>query len=137
SVFGQARYDVTPEIELAAGVRYTNVKKNAHQGQPNFVNSNVTFLLPQGQLLYSNLDEDNASPEVTLTWHPDADTTLYGAFKTGYKTGGIAMPAVVSITDTGAGFTFKPEKSIGGEIGYKARLMDRRLRVEATAYYYK
>lgn len=148
SGFGQARFEITPELELAGGVRYTHVSKRARQGQPTFVNqlfdpnftpttSSTGYLLPEGVLLRSSLKEDNWSPEATLTWHPTSDQTLYLAYKTGYKSGGIGVPAIVVIGTTGENLVFNDEKAKGGEIGYKARLLDRRLTFEATAYYYK
>lgn len=137
SGFVQARYDLAPNIELAAGARYTETHKNVVQGQP-YVHGGyqaIGALLPQGVFVNSVLDEHNVSPEATLTWHPTASSTLYGAFKTGYKSGGIAIPALVTPANTAANLIFRPEKSIGGEIGYKA-VVDR-LRIAATAYYYK
>ena len=137
SVFGQARWDITPDIELAAGARYTKTRKTAIQGQPRYVHYAASFLLPEGTTLNSRLNEDNWSPEATITWHPTPDSTLYAAYKTGYKSGGIALPTVVTAADTAEGVVFRPEKAKGGEIGYKANLMGRRLRVGLTAYYYK
>lgn len=148
SAFAQARFDITPELELAGGVRYTKTKKWAEQGQPRYVHrifdpnftpiSNTTgFLLPEGQTIESRLKEDNWSPEASITWHPTPDQTVYAAFKTGYKSGGIALPSLVTIGDTADSVKFNPEKARGGEIGYKARMFNRALTFEATAYYYK
>ena len=148
SAFGQARFNIMPELELAGGARYSRVKKRARQGQPRFVNQlfdpNFTppspttgYLLPEGVLLHSRLKEDNWSPEATLTWHPAPNQTLYAAYKTGYKSGGIAVPAIVVIGTTAESLVFHPEKAKGGEIGYKARLLNNALTFEATAYRYK
>ena len=139
SLFGQVRFQVTPEIELAGGARYTKVKKHAVQGQPNYVHyffENIGGLLGEGILMDDRLTEDNWSPEATITWKPDENNTLYAAFKTGYKTGGIAQPSLVTPANVGT-VIFKPEKATGGEIGYKGYLMDRRLKLTATAFYYK
>ena len=141
SGFAQARYKITPELELAGGARYTKVKKYALQGQPHYVHDLLEVpgfeaLLPEGVLLEDRLTEDNWSPEATLTWQPSNDHTLYAAYKTGYKTGGIAQPAIVTPADVG-NTIFDPEKSKGGEIGYKGFLADRRIRAQVTAFYYK
>ena len=140
SFFGQARYDVIPdELELAVGARYTKVKKRASQGQAQYVHDILELigaLLPEGVTMQDRLTEDNWSPEASLTWTPNPDTTLYAAFKTGYKVGGIAQPALVTPANIG-NVLFEPEKSRGGEIGYKGYLADRRIRMSATAFYYK
>ena len=139
SFFGQAQFDITPEIELAGGVRYTKVKKSAVQGQPNYVHyffEEIGGLLGEGILMTDRLTEDNWSPEATLTWTPTPDHTVYAAYKTGYKTGGIAQPALVTPANVN-NVIFDPEKAVGGEIGYKGYLADRRLRLTATAFMYK
>lgn len=141
SAFGQARIDISPQFELAGGVRYTKVKKRAIQGQPNYVHDlfqvpGFEVLLPEGVVLDNRLTEDNWSPEATFSWKPTDDHTLYLAVKTGYKTGGIAQPSLVTPADIG-NVIFNPEKARGGEIGYKGYLMDRRIQLQATAFYYK
>lgn len=137
SLFGQARYEINDQLELAGGVRYTKVKKHAFQGQPGYVHAflNGTALLGTGDLFEDRLREDNWSPEASLTWQPNSDTTIYAAYKTGYKTGGIAQPALVTPGNTMR--VFNPEKVRGGELGYKGYLMDRRIRLSATAFIYK
>lgn len=147
SAFGQMRYDLMPNLELAAGVRYSKTKKRVRQGQPNFVhqaldptfnpNPAVGFIYPEGILVHTNMSEDNWSPEATLTWHPDPDQTLYVAYKTGYKSGGIALPAIFTLADSADSVKFKPEKAKGFEAGYKAQFLNRALKVEAVVYSYK
>jgi iron complex outermembrane receptor protein len=139
SFFGQARFKISEELELAGGARYTKVKKAAFQGQPHYVHyffENIGALLGEGVYMRDKLTEDNWSPEATLTWQPDNNNTVYIAYKTGYKTGGIAQPSLVTPSDVG-NVTFNPEKARGGEVGYKGYLMDRKIRLQVTAFMYK
>jgi outer membrane receptor protein involved in Fe transport len=73
---------------------------------------------------------------VTLTWHPAREQMLYAAYKTGYKSGGIANTAVIAAATPASALRFGPEKSEGFEIGYKGELLDRKLRLALTAYRY-
>jgi len=135
SGFAQLRWNVAPNVELAAGARYSNdVKDFAIQNLA--VGPTQGSLLPVGTVLKSHYSDDNTSPEVTLSWHPQPDQMLYVAYKTGYKGGGVSNAYLVPNTATPANVQFKPEKSKGVEAGYKATLLDRRLRFDLTGYRY-
>lgn len=138
SVFAQGRWAFTPTLELSAGARYSKDKKESR-----IVNESVNLnsgtgptLLPQGQVIVANIDDSNVSPEVALTWKPTANQTLYGAFKTGYKAGGVANSVFVPNSADSDNVKFGNEEVDGFEIGYRADLLDRRLRVDLTAYDY-
>jgi outer membrane receptor protein involved in Fe transport len=94
------------------------------------------FMLPAGQVLNSKANGDDISPEVTLTWTPTDEITLYGAYKTGYKAGGFSTNTVIVASATGDSLTFGPESSRGFEVGLKTSLMDGRLRADLTGYRY-
>jgi outer membrane receptor protein involved in Fe transport len=131
SGFVQAIWDVTPQVEFAAGVRQTQEKKQLIMTrlgvrQPS-ANSSATF--------------DNTSPEATLTWRPSSDLTAYAAYKTGFKSGGYAetqnAPNQAALpTNPLLNFLFEPEKAKGFEMGVKAALFNRTLRVDTTLYDY-
>lgn len=134
SVFGQLRWDITDDFELAAGVRYTNETRDSVDGN-TYVNPNgPATLRPAGAFFDRKLTNSNWSPEVTLTWHPSPDQTVYGAYKTGYKSGGFSYPLVLTGVYTASNTVFRPERSEGFEVGYKAELLGRRLIVQAAAY---
>jgi iron complex outermembrane receptor protein len=137
SFFGQARWTIVPALELAAGARWTHETKNALITQ---VSVNPIEILgplhPIGSQLDGHYSDSNVSPEATLTWHMDSSQMVYGAFKTGYKSGGIANQAVIPATTTVDDLRFGAEKSKGGEIGYKGELFGRTLRLNLTAYRY-
>jgi iron complex outermembrane receptor protein len=154
SVFGQLIWKIVPELELAGGARYTKVVQSADQ-RNTFVNpymqcfflsctdfgvtdpnAQLRFLLPAGEVLNSTANGDNVSPEVTLTWTPTDEITLYGAYKTGYKAGGFSTNTVIVASASGNSLTFGPESSKGFEVGLKTSLMDGRLRADLTGYRY-
>jgi len=94
-----------------------------------------------------NFKDTNWSPEVTLRYKVTPDFNVYGAFKTGYKSGGIDNSALPSsnlnkflnpatFEEAANGLRFKSETSKGGEIGFKSQLANRTFTLNATAYYY-
>ncbi len=143
SGFGQVLWDITDTLELTAGVRYTKEKLRAINvnvyANPAFVEPAPQHLRPEGDELPINLDESNWSPEATLTWHPAPDHTIYAAYRTGYKSGGASQTAVLLADpyNTADKLTFRNETAQGGEIGYKAVLLDNSLRLDMNLYYYK
>jgi len=137
SAFGQIRWNPVEQLELAGGVRYTHEKKSASTGN-TYVHPNFAALFsPGGIFLGNKRSENNWSPELTATFHPVAGQTLYAAYKTGYKSGGISQPSVVTRGFTATNLLFRPERIKGFEAGYKAELLDRTLRFDLTLYNYK
>ena len=129
SVFAQASFKITEQLELAGGARYTDEEKRQTVVDKSGVNK-TALLTP------SELDVTDLSPEVTLTYRPSEDLTLFGAFKEGFKSGGFvaATTALYTVPTTNA---YGPEHIRGGEAGLKARLLNRSLRVNAAVYDYK
>jgi len=135
--FGQVTWKFLPELEISAGSRYTDETKDSFFGQP-FVNPFYAAVYPAGDRVTANQHFYNFSPETTLTWNAGRDLTLYGAYKTGYKSGGSSNSAITSAFGNGAqDLTFKPETVRGIEAGVKAALLDRTLRFNFNAYRYE
>jgi iron complex outermembrane recepter protein len=136
SFFGQLSWEIVPELELTAGARYSHDKK-----VQDIVNRAVgVSTLPfraQGNVLTSSINDDNISPEVTLSWKPAARQLLYGAYKTGYKAGAISTAALLLTSATPDNVRIGAEEAEGFEVGYKGDLYDGRLRFNATAYHYR
>ena len=124
SIYGQAIWTVTPQIELAGGVRWTHEKKR------------VTITDPAGAPItnpYPKNSDDNISPEATITYKPTSNHTIYAAYRKGFKSGGFNTAAGVSpLID----LRYGPEKAEGFEAGTKLRLGDLRLNVAAYRYKY-
>lgn len=145
SFFGELTWEITPTLELAGGARWTLVRKDTHITQPFewLTITGASPFAPTGADYHVQVREDNVSPQVTLTWHPTDDMTLYGAYRTGFLAGGIGNPGVVT---NYTGFTeeqlhnalaFDSEKAEGGEIGIKGQFLDGRLSGDLTVFRYK
>lgn len=143
ALFGQATFDITPELELAGGVRYTDESKDSFFTQP-YNNLGVQGIFrdqndPDGLgEITASQNFDNWSPEVTLTYQPNPDLLIYGAYKTAYKSGGFSNGGINSkfSPDPLADLTFEPEEAEGFEIGIKSTLANNQLRLNLTVFDY-
>ena len=160
ALFGQAEYDLTSQLTVIAGVRYTHDDKVL-----NSINAVTTSLpldtpLPMSIEAYEALRRQIfASPDasftelsvaangdlarfrkglvnanVQLNYKPVDDVLLYASYKRGQKSGGF-------ITGNVAGTApelrpFKEETNNAFELGWKADLMGRQLRVNGAVFYY-
>ncbi|KHK90286.1 TonB-dependent receptor [Novosphingobium malaysiense] len=136
SAFAELTLDITPQLELSGGARWSRDEKKMRQ-----VNLSVgpawQQLRAPGDPLYVDYSDNHISPEVTLTYRPNANHTAYVAYKTGYKAGGISNPFLLNATDTADDLLFRPEIAEGFEVGYKATLAGGTLRFDINAYTYK
>jgi outer membrane receptor protein involved in Fe transport len=137
SGFAQAIWNILPTLEFDAGARYTHEQKDSFL-QNTYANPYIAAGFPVRELSggLMNFSGNNVSPEATLSWHPDPQMTLYGAYKTGWKSGGAALSSVLSAATTVSEVAFKPEKAQGFEVGFKSTLLDGRLRTITTLYRY-
>jgi iron complex outermembrane recepter protein len=144
SAFASASFDITEQLELSGGVRWTKDSKQSTFDirfiNPALIGPFVATPFYSGPV---NFSAANFSPEVTLRYQLNDDVSIYAAYKTGFKSGGIdtntlpsANLATLRANNNFKPITFESEKSKGGEIGIKAELLDRTLRINPTLYYY-
>jgi iron complex outermembrane recepter protein len=142
--FGQVTWKIMESLELAGGVRYTHETKDSFFTQP-YNNPGLTFIFrdqndPDGLgVITADQEFSDWSPEASLTWKPNRNILVYGAFKTAYKSGGFSNGGINSKFSSNplADLTFEPEKARGFEAGVKTTLFDRQLRFNVGAYNYK
>jgi iron complex outermembrane receptor protein len=130
SAFGQLRWKPVTTLEIAVGGRYTDERRHF----------TGTRLAAPGNASYSPVTVPNPtlhpkkfSPELTVTYTPTDDLTVFGSLKRGYKSGNFIMTTAAS---NGTKNDFGDERAQGGEIGFKARTADRSFNVDAAFYYY-
>ncbi len=152
SVFGSATLDITDQLELSGGLRWTDEKKSTTVAFP-FVHDIITFgfgFLPSGFFAGPvKFSDSNVSPELSLKYQLSDDVNVYAAYKTGFKSGGVdnnALPsgplAQLNSPDPAVraaiedGLRFESETSEGGELGLRTQFADRTVTLNATAFYY-
>jgi outer membrane receptor protein involved in Fe transport len=147
SGFGQALFDVTPELQVTAGGRYTHeIKKLLDYTVYNPASTypdnplDVTQLPTYPGSPTPKLTFDNFSPEVTVKYKATPDLMLFASYKKGFKSGGFdagyTAGAILSPARQAQGQTFRPEKVAGFEGGVKSELLDCQLILNLTGYWY-
>jgi iron complex outermembrane receptor protein len=111
--FGQVDYDFTEALTLTAGARFDRDERE----QTDVASGNTR-----------NEEFDAWQPKVTLSYRPDDDQTFYGTVSTGFRSGGFNAPSV-AIPE------FSDEFLVNYEVGYKSMWLDRRLMLNAAAFF--
>lgn len=124
SGFGQAIWKVTPDLELAAGARYSSEKRRISFTAGTTAYDQVAVALPVSSETF-----DNFSPEITALYKPQPNLSIYGGYRTGFKSGGF------NAAGKSGDLSFDQETVRGFEGGVKGDLGD--IRFTATAYTYK
>ncbi len=143
SAFGQVRWNLSPEVELAGGARWTREMKRQNQhnlyGIGGFATYTTVFATSTDKtpgVLAGRFRDTNVSPEATLTWHPKPDQTLFVAYKTGFKSGGFGLTNPLSVASTIGAIDFESERVRGFEAGAKGLFLDRKLRLSFAGFNY-
>jgi iron complex outermembrane recepter protein len=146
SAFLAGYYNITEDLELTAGVRYTNEKKKGRIDLPYFHAAASIFGFGGfTEVEGLRFKDSNWSPEVALNYYVTPDVSVFAAYKQGFKSGGVdnsALPtnALNPNSPTFEGFDFlyyDSEEAEGFEVGMKGRFLNNTLRLNATAFYYE
>jgi outer membrane receptor protein involved in Fe transport len=135
SAFGELTWNISDQLELAGGARYTRESKDSDL-ESTYVHALLAGFLAERDL-ENKFKDENVSPQVTLTYRPNGDLTFYGAYREGFKSGGFDNSFLLTnATAEDADITFESETSSGFEVGAKTMLFDGTVRLNATAYRY-
>ncbi len=160
AVFGQGEYDLTDQLTLIAGLRYTHDDKTINSINALTVNLPIDTALPQTIEAYEALRRQIfADPTADFTilnratngdlaqfkkgmvnvnlqinYKPNDDVLTYVSYRRGVKSGGFISG---NVAGTPAALRpFREEVNNAWEIGVKSMLANRTLRVNAAAFYY-
>ena len=128
SGFAQLRYKIVPELELAAGARFTHERRDLTAF--NYASGSAVLFPTAVPRITSN----NWSPEFTVTYRPTSDVTVFGSYKKAFKSGSFTLTA---LTTPNPDFSFGDERVSGFEAGVKSRFFDRSLATSIAFYDYK
>ena len=151
SVFGQVEYDFADKWTAIAGIRWTKDEKDftdydnatlrSCPGDP-FGLPNFCFLPADGGVgvpnpITGSYSEDLISFRFEIDYRATDDVLLYASISQGTKGGGFNNGFYSDdIAGDNSLINYSDEKNIAYEIGFKSTLMNNRVRLNGSAFYY-
>ncbi len=148
AVFGELYWDIRPDLKATFGARYTVDEKSVRDRATPPFNSG---LVPIGEASIPALDAalrdfreisetfSAVTGRFVLDWTPELDftdsTLVYVSYQRGFKSGGINPPLDPLLTGI-VGPTFEPEFINAFEVGTKNVLLDNKLQLGLTGFFY-
>jgi iron complex outermembrane receptor protein len=135
SFFGEGTFNISPKLELAGGARWSHESRDSYQRSlPAHIAFAAAF--PGGIRFTDKFEDDNLSPQVSIRYKPETDTTIYAAYKQGFKSGGFNISQALSPTASVDAGRFGSETAEGGEIGLRTIQFGHDLQFNVTAFQY-
>ncbi|MDX1734501.1 MAG: TonB-dependent receptor [Halioglobus sp.] len=165
AVFAQATYDITEQLHLTLGGRYTDESKKFLPDQVIFNNyyAGISQQVPPGNplaqldapflqagsrilpFIEKEIEIDEFTPMANLSFDVTEDVMLYASYSEGFKSGGFTQrvfpPVVAGFTaptgtpDIDLIPTYDPEFVDAFELGFKSTLMDGQVRFNGATFY--
>ena len=118
AVFGSINYELSSDLKLRTGLRYTDDKKT--------FNTLDGYATPSSKTISGN----KITGDVSLTYKLNSDTSVYARAATGFRGGSFAFSNNGTVTSA------DPETTTSFEAGIKADLLDRKARVSFSVFNY-
>ncbi|HEY7851477.1 MAG TPA: TonB-dependent receptor [Caulobacteraceae bacterium] len=140
AVYGQGDYEILPRLKLTLGGRYTTENRNfSYLGSVQFQQGGMDHFGPIAVLADSNqrLSSSAFNYRAALDYTLAPDILAYASIATGYKSGDFngsflsLVPAEIALQLQ----PVKPEHVRTYEAGFKSSFFDRRLLIDAAAFY--
>ena len=149
ALFGEVYYQVTPDVKLTGGIRFTDDKKSFD------LIPSWTLVIGEGYPIRGTVDQEwqEVTGRFNINWTPKLDftdqTMVYASYAHGYKGGGANPPGVIVVPSFAEGIpvtspsnqthplTFKPEFNDAFELGTKNSLLDGQMTLNADVFLYK
>ncbi len=154
AVFGDFTFDISRQLSISAGGRYTWDKRRADilrqnylgGGSPLFGGAGVAFGAP-GTDFNGTREYKKFTPRVSVSYKPTPDHNIYASYAQGFKGGGfdprgvgvnapdLNSDGIRQDSEIAAFLSFRPESVDSYEVGYKGNFMDGALYVAVAGFY--
>jgi iron complex outermembrane receptor protein len=128
SAFGQLIWAFAPRWELAGGARYSHERK-AEAGRSLLLNGAYSFIKPVRSF-------ENVSPEATLSFKPNRNLNIYGAYRQGFTSGGFNLVPLSFAPGVPVDNGYRQATVRGGEFGIKGSVARRQVQFDLDLYRY-
>ncbi|HQS13360.1 MAG: TonB-dependent receptor [Sphingomonadales bacterium 35-56-22] len=155
AVFGDFTYDLSDQLSLSVGGRYTWDKRTANILRQNYLGGGSPFFGGAGVAFGAastnfsgQRDFKKFTPRVSLSFKPTPDDNIYASFSQGFKGGGFDPRGVGANApdlngngirgendEVAAFLSFRPESVDSYEVGYKGNAFDGGLTFALAGFY--
>ena len=154
AIFADFSYDLTDQLSLSVGGRYTWDERTADilrqnylgGGSPVFGGAGIAFGAPSTDF-GGSADFNKFTPRASISFQPTPDHNLYASYSKGFKGGGFDPRGVgtnapdtdgtpgLSDAEIASFLSFQPEQVDSYEVGYKGDLADGAVYVALAGFY--
>ena len=155
AVFGDFTYDLSEQLSLSVGGRYTWDKRTANILRQNYLGGGSPFFGGAGVAFGAastnfsgQRDFKKFTPRVSLSFKPTPDDNIYASYSQGFKGGGFDPRGVGANApdlngngirgendEVAAFLSFRPESVDSYEVGYKGNAFDGGLTYALAGFY--
>ena len=143
AIFGELYYDVSPDLRLTLGARYSDETKKSKQRTIYVTFADLPPLDAENNAYgFPEYDQDEFTWKANATYNMSDDTMVYGTLSSSFKSGGVNPISVDDdLADPAAGgdpanLGFAPEFVDAIEIGMKTTFMDGAAQFNGAFFYY-
>lgn len=153
SVFGDFTYDLSDQLSISLGGRFTSDKRTSRVLRTTFIGGFSDLFPPSTAIAIATTSDFNGSqtfeeftPRASISFKPNENHNIYFTYSRGFKGGGFdprgqtsAAPDLdgdgdIDFDDQFAFLSFAPETVDSFELGWKASLLDNRLNISMAAF---
>ncbi|WP_395629476.1 TonB-dependent receptor [Sphingorhabdus sp.] len=155
AIFGDFTYDLSEQLSLSVGGRYTWDKRTANILRQNYLGGGSPFFGGAGVAFGAastnfsgQRDFKKFTPRISLSFKPTPDDNIYASFSQGFKGGGFDPRGVGANApdlngngirgendEVAAFLSFRPESVDSYEVGYKGNAFDGGLTYALAGFY--
>ncbi len=126
AIFGQFDYDLSDDLVLTAGIRFSDDSKDYVAFRTTELFGCCGTLAP----VFRNPSDSEVSGNISLNYTINDDVSIYGRFARGFR-----APSIQGRVLFGNAVTVAESETLNSfEVGVKSQLMDNRLRLNVAAY---
>lgn len=122
--FANVDYHFSPTVDMSLGGRYSENHQTFHETATGVLLGNVDFETPSSEGVFTYSGD--------VRWHVAPQSMLYARIASGFVPGG---PNDVLLTSANEPRSYSSSTTVNYEIGLKSDFLDKRVTVDASAFY--
>jgi outer membrane receptor protein involved in Fe transport len=142
AVYGEFYWDVSDQLRMTFGARYSDETKDSRQRVLYVTFQDLPSVQPNNAYYEPTYDQAETSWKINATYNINDETMIYATVSNSFKSGGFNPISDTSpLADPARGgnpanLTFAPEAIDAYEFGFKSTVLDGRLQLNGAMFYY-